>query len=69
MSDLTRSIGDRLLAMLLPNDTAGACVPDHGRTVYQGCGCTATYQYRKTCTINCSGTLSCGACVRTQMRC
>lgn len=69
MSKISRSIGDRLLAMFLPNDTAGACVPDNGKVVYPGCGCTDRHYYRKTCTITCTGSMTCGPCQRTQNLC
>jgi len=62
-------ISDKMLSAFAPRAEAGACIPEHGDTVFVSCGCKDSHYYRKTCTVGCTGTLSCGTCARTQNIC
>lgn len=59
-------ISDKMLSAFLPRSEAGACIPEHGDTVFKGCYCSSdNHWYRRTCTVGCTGTLTCGTCYRT----
>ncbi len=50
MTQLLRTMGDRLLQVVLHQADAGACVPEHG----QQCGCFNHVVYRYDCLANCT---------------
>lgn len=50
MTQLLRTMGDRLLQVVLHQADAGACVPGHGDI----CGCAGGVYYRYDCLGNCN---------------
>ena len=55
---------DRLLGLVLPGLTAGACCTSAGHTLVENCGTCAGngIGLGKKCVVTCICTLSCGAC-------
>ena len=54
---------DRLLGLVLPGVTAGACCIGFGTKSTESCGCGGNgIGLRKSCIVTCDCKLSCGAC-------
>jgi hypothetical protein len=66
MSLVTKA-ADRMLALVVPRATAGACCTGCG---YSNCYCRGGYLYQKLCCVNCNcrGT-HCYACFMTTAHC
>ncbi|GAA0923058.1 hypothetical protein [Virgisporangium aurantiacum] len=60
MAKMLESIGDRMLAVLVPKARAGACPCRPGDTFYQY-RCVAHLQQRRKCTDKCDCSYTCGA--------
>ena len=64
---LINSLADRVLGVVAPKMTAGACVPPDSWT--QSCGCKSYFIYSKPCHYGCTGNAVCGTCTRTNISC
>jgi hypothetical protein len=61
------SLADRLVNLVAPKATAGACIPPDPYTA--SCGCKSSRIYAKSCSNNCAGTVFCGSCYATSIVC
>ena len=61
------SLADRLLGVVAPKATAGACVPPDPWTQY--CSCTSHVVRVKNCSYDCKGTAVCGTCYNSNISC
>jgi hypothetical protein len=64
---LIEKVADRMINLVAPKLTAGACCLDSGKQVTQYCYggyCTDDYIYQQNCTINCFCEIICGACYK-----
>ena len=64
---LITRISDRLVGMVVPEITAGACCPPD--TYQQECYCRNLTIYAKYCSYNCACKVFCGACTNTYIGC
>ncbi|MEY9891105.1 hypothetical protein ABIA31_004770 [Catenulispora sp. MAP5-51] len=68
MKKIINRLSDKALSTLLREETAGACVPEHGQTCVLGsCGSNGWW-YQCVTTYSCNGACSCTQ-TRTQNRC
>lgn len=64
---LIEKLADRMLGLVAPKLTAGACCTDAGKHYTQKCHggfCTDCYEYKQNCVVTCDCGASCGACYR-----
>ena len=63
------SIADRMLAMVVPRATAGACCPPDPWK--QSCGCHSSTHtiWVKNCSYNCACQVFCGTCYNDYISC
>ena len=64
---LINSLADRVLGVVAPKTTAGACIPPDPYTRY--CSCTSHTVKVKNCNNNCAGVVFCGSCYSTDIEC
>jgi hypothetical protein len=64
---LINSLADRVLGVVVPKTTAGACVPPDSWTQY--CSCTSHVVKTKQCHYGCTGNPVCGSCTNTNIEC
>lgn len=60
---------DRLLGLVVPGITAGACCSFSGRHFQQECSCTGGTVWIRNCTVTCTCGSSCGACFDSKISC
>ena len=64
---IVNSLADRLVGMVAPKATAGACIaPEHWT---QECSCKGHLIWVKGCTNNCAGVAICGRCYNDYISC
>lgn len=68
MKKIISRLSDRALSALLHEETAGACVPEHGQTCQPGYCASNGWWYSCKSTYTCTGSCPCTP-ARTQNRC
>jgi hypothetical protein len=68
MKKFINRLSDRALSTLLREETAGACVPEHGQSCILGHCDSNGWWYQCVSSYSCSGVCSCTQ-TRTQSRC
>jgi hypothetical protein len=69
---LIEKVADRMLSLVAPKLTAGACCLSYGKHVTHYCygdRCTDCYIYKQNCVINCFCEIICGACYKAVACC
>ncbi len=69
---LIEKVADRMLSLVAPKLTAGACCLSSGKHVTHYCYggyCTGCYIWKQNCVINCYCEIICGACYRAVACC
>ncbi len=60
-------IADRMLSVVVPQASAGACCPPDGQEII--CYCSGCHTYLKYCHYNCACQYECGACNKANVCC
>jgi hypothetical protein len=68
MKKIISRLSDRALSALLHEETAGACVPEHGQTCVLGHCASNGWWYQCKSTFTCNGVCSCTQ-TKTQSLC
>jgi hypothetical protein len=68
MKKIISRLSDKALSALLREETAGACVPEHGQYCSKGYCASNGWWYACSSTYSCTGSCSCTP-ARTQNRC